>query len=97
MREEVVALEKKRLTGTAKSGLPAADHKLQEQIALLRQGLFGRKSEQTVDPTRRNWRCSTKPRSWPNLCLQQRFGEAPERPTPKLGWHVLPRLLTGMA
>jgi len=33
---------------------------LEEENALLRQRLFGRKSEQTADPTTPKWPCSTK-------------------------------------
>jgi hypothetical protein len=40
---------------------------LEEENALLRQRLFGHKSEQTADPTTRKWPCSTKLKVWPSL------------------------------
>ena len=36
---------------------------LTEQVKLLRDRLFGRKSEQTAEPIRRSWRCSTSPKA----------------------------------
>lgn len=35
---------------------------LKEQVKLLRDRLFNRKSEQTVESTRPNWRCSMNPK-----------------------------------